>query len=94
MKKLVVLVLLALVVWVGVNYLRTGRLSLLPPSSSPEEQRIHDLEAELQAIQSQIDQAGRAAGMTGMDTSADVSALTARKTRIEKEIAAARSAAR
>ena len=94
MKKLVVLVLLALAVWIGVNYLRTGQLSLLPSAASPEEQHLHDMEAELASIEAQIAQAGRAAGTTGLDTSADVSALTARKARLEKEIAAARAAAR
>jgi hypothetical protein len=52
------------------------------------------MEAELASIEAQIAQAGRAAGATGIDTSADVSALTARKARLEKEIAAARAAAR
>jgi predicted negative regulator of RcsB-dependent stress response len=94
MKKVVVLVLLALAAWIGVNYLRTGRLSLLPAAASPAEQHLHDMEAELASIEAQIAQAGRAAGATGIDTSADVSALTARKARLEKEIAAARAAAR
>ena len=94
MKKLIVLVLVALALWIGVNYLRTGRLEIIPSASTPEEQRLHDLEAELAAVQAQIDQAGRAAGMTGMDTTADVAALTARKARLEKEIATARGATR
>jgi Tfp pilus assembly protein PilX len=91
MKKLIVLVILALVVWLGVNYARTGKLSLMPASNSPEEQRLHDLEAELKSVESQIDQAGRAAGATGMDTTGDVSALMVRKDKLVKEIEEARS---
>ncbi|HZM70403.1 MAG TPA: hypothetical protein VFB95_08555 [Candidatus Cryosericum sp.] len=94
MRKLVVLVLVALALWIGVNYLRTGRLSLVPGAGDPEAQRLHDLEAELAAVQAQIDQAGRSAGLTGIDTTADVAALTAKKAQIEKEIAAARGRAR
>jgi len=94
MKKLIVLVLVVLAVWIGVNYVRTGHLTLFPSALSPEAQRLHDLEAELAAVQAQIEQAGRTAGMTGLDTSADVAALTIRKAKIEKEIAAARGTAR
>jgi hypothetical protein len=91
MKKLIVLVILALVVWLGVNYARTGRLSLVPASLSPEEQRLNDLEAELKSVESQIDQAGRAAGATGMDTTGDVSALMVRKDKLVKQIEEARA---
>ena len=91
MKKLIVLVILALVVWLGVNYARTGKLALMPASSSPKEQRLHDLEAELKSVESQIDQAGRAAGATGMDTTGDVSALMVRKDKLMKEIEEARA---
>jgi predicted negative regulator of RcsB-dependent stress response len=91
MKKLIVLVVLALVVWLGVNYARTGKLSLMPAASSPEEQHLQELEAELKSIDSQIDQAGRAAGATGMDTTGDVSALMARKDKLVKQIEEARA---
>jgi peptidoglycan hydrolase CwlO-like protein len=91
MKKLIVLVILALAIWLGVNFARTGKLSLMPLAVSPEQQHLDDLEAELKSIDSQIDQAGRAAGATGMDTTADVSALMTRKEKLQKEIAEARA---
>ena len=94
MKKIVVLLVVALAVWVGINYMRTGTLSLFPASSSPQAQRLHDLEQELAAVESQIDQAGRMAGMTGADTTSDVAALTVKKEQLEKQIAAAKSAPR
>jgi capsule polysaccharide export protein KpsE/RkpR len=94
MRKLVILVLVVLALWIGVNYFRTGRLSLVPGAGDPQAQHLHDLETELAAIQAQIDQAGRSAGLTGMDTTADVAALTAKKAQIEKEIAAARGRTR
>lgn len=92
MKKVIALVAVALVVWLGINYMRTGKLSLAPAASgSPEQQRLADLEAELKAVESQIEQAGRAAGMTGMDTTGDVSSLMVRKEKLQKEIAEARA---
>ena len=94
MKKLIVLALVALAVWLGINYVRTGRLSLSPSAASPAQQHLQDLEAEMKAVESQIEQAGRAAGMTGMDTTADVGALMARKQKLEKQIAEARAKAR
>ncbi len=87
MKKLIVLVVVVLAIWLGINYMRTGHLSLFPPQMTAEEQRLHELEQELASVTAQISQAGRAAGMTGMDTTADVGALMARKQKIEKEIA-------
>ena len=87
MKKILVLVAVLVVAWLGFNYMKTGQLSLLPSASSPENEKLRSLEAELRAVNSQIESAGRAAGMTGMDTTADVGALTARKEAIEKQIA-------
>jgi len=88
MKKILVLVAVLVVAWMGYNFMKTGKLTLLPGGgASPEEAQIQSLESELHAVESQIDSAGRAAGMTGMDTTADVGALTARKEALEKQIA-------
>jgi capsule polysaccharide export protein KpsE/RkpR len=92
MKKLILLAVAVVAVWLGINYARTGRLALFPSAASPAEQRVHDLEQELAAVESQISSAGRAAGVTGMDTTGDVSSLTARKEQIEKQLAEARKA--
>ena len=94
MKKVIILALVAAAIWLGVNYARTGQISLFPKSASPSAQRLADLEAELAAVAAQIEQAGRSAGLAGMDTSGDVSALMARKEKIEKEIAALRAGGR
>ena len=94
MKKLILLVLVVLGVWVGVNYVRTGKLSLFPPAMSEEAQKLHDLQEELDAVNSQIAAAGRSAGMTGLDTTADVEALMIRKGQIEEKMAEARKKVR
>lgn len=87
MKKILILLAVLVVAWVGYNFMKTGTLTLLPAGASPEEAQIQSLESELRAVMSQIESAGRAAGMTGIDTTSDVGALTARKEALEKQIA-------
>jgi len=86
MKKLILLVVIVLAVWLTVNYVRTGTLSLFPAAATPQAQELRDLEDELRAIDAKIEAAGRAAGLTGVDTTADVGALQARKVQIQKRL--------
>lgn len=90
MKKLILLVVVLVGAWLGVNYLRTGQLALYPSRMSAEEQHLQDLEKELQQVDAQIAQAGRAASMAGIATTDDVSALMERKKRLVKDIDEAR----
>ncbi len=90
MKKLVLLIVALVGIWLGVNYIRTGQFSFLPTALSAEEQHVRDLEKQIADINAQMAQAGRTAGMTGMDTTQDVSALMEKKTRLEKELEEAR----
>ena len=86
MKKLILLVVIVLAVWLTVNYVRTGTLSLFPAATTPQAQELRDLQDELRAIDAKIEAAGRAAGLTGVDTTADVGALQARKVQIQKRL--------
>lgn len=90
MKKLVLLIVVLVGVWLGVNYVRTGQFSFLPNALSDEERLVRDLEQELTQVNNQLAQSGRAAGMTGMDTTMDVSALMVKKEKLEKQLDAAR----
>ena len=90
MKKLILLIVVVLGVWLAVNYFQTGEIALFPKAVSAAEKQVRDLEKELNDVNAQIAQAGRAAGVTGIDTTGDVSALMEQKERIEKAIAAAR----
>jgi phage shock protein A len=87
MKKLVFLVILAVGVWLGVNYVRTGKVAFLPEVRDAAEKEIDDLEDQLAEVKKQIEQAGRAAGLSGMDTTSDVSSLMEKKRRLEERIA-------
>lgn len=90
MKKVVLLVVVLAVAWIGFNYVKTGHFALLPTTMTAEEEHLQDLEQALVNVNSQMAQAGRMAGMTGTDTTADVAALMEKKTRLEKEIAEAK----
>ena len=90
MKKLLLLIVVLGVAWVGLQSMRAGRLAWMPPAMTEEDIRIREIEKELASIKSQISQAGRTAGMTGMDTTGDVSALMERQEELEKELAEAR----
>ena len=90
MKKLVLLIVVLVGVWLGVNYVRTGQFSFLPTSLSAEEQHVQNLEGELKNVDDQISQAARTAGITGMDTTGDVSALMVKRDKLQKELVEAR----
>ncbi len=90
MKKLLILIVVLAVAWIGVNYMRTGQISLLPAALSDEERELRELRHELAAIESQVASAGRSAGITGMDMTADVEGLLKKKEQIEEKIAKAR----
>ena len=90
MKKLLLLIVVLAVAWVGLQSMRAGRFSWMPPAATEEDRRIREIEEELASIRSQINQAGRTAGMTGMDTSGEVSALMERQKELEKKLAEAR----
>jgi septal ring-binding cell division protein DamX len=90
MKKIVLLIVVLVGIWLGVNYMRTGQFSLMPSTMSAEEQHVRDLENQIADIDQQMAQAGRTAGMTGMDTTQDVSALMVKKEKLQKELEEAR----
>jgi hypothetical protein len=94
MKKVVLLIVVLVGALLVVNHQRTGRWTLAPSSLSAEERHLRDLEDQLRAVEAQMSQAGRAASIGGMDTTADVSTLLEKKQRLEKQIAEARKKAR
>lgn len=91
MKKLLILIVVLGVAWVGVNYMRTGQISLLPAAMSDEERELRELRDELAAVESQIASAGRSAGISGIDMTADVDGLLKKKEQLEEKIAKARN---
>lgn len=73
MKKLVVLIVVVVAGLLVYNYSTTGTLSLVPSSfsMSDEERAVNALEERFANARKQYSQAGRSAGLTGMDTTGD-----------------------
>jgi len=87
MKKLVILVVVALVGLVGFNYATTGEFRLMPDlSKSDEEQAVAELAAQLDQAKKQFTQAHRTAATAGLDTTSDVEAARQTVKRVQKEL--------
>ena len=86
MKKLMVVVFLLVGGLLAYNYAATGEVTLIPSFTiSPEEQQVSDLEDRFDRIRKEMSQAGRMAGLAGIDSSAQVSAGLKQIRTIEKE---------
>jgi len=77
-KNLITIAVVVVVALVAFNYFQTGEFKLLPGSSmSEEEQELNRLKGEFRRAAQTYRQAGRAAGMSGLDTTSDgLAALT------------------
>jgi hypothetical protein len=88
-KKILIGVLVGLVALVAFNYFTTGRMGILPSSQLSAEGRALDrLEERFVAAMHRLNQAGRTAGMSGMDTTADAQAAIDDLNAIERELEA------
>jgi hypothetical protein len=85
MKKIIGLVLFLGIVAIGANILMKGGFPL-KQSLSEEEQQLDRLRGELRAAQAEFRQAGRASGLSGVDTTAQGGAALAEVERIEREL--------
>jgi DNA invertase Pin-like site-specific DNA recombinase len=86
-KRLVLALVLAAAALFAYNYITTGKLTLIPSSSlSAQEKELSDLEARLKAAVRQYAQAGRAAGMSGVDTTSDAEAARVEIQAIQKRL--------
>ena len=90
MKNLLIIVVLVVGGLVAYNYATSGELSLVPSTASAEEQELKGLEKRFDAARRQYSQAGRVAGMSGIDMTADVVAVQRRLSEIQRELKALR----
>lgn len=87
MKNLVVIIVVVVVALVAFNYFQTGEFKLLPGSSmSPEEQELNRLKGEFRRAAQAYRQAGRSAGVSGLDTTADAGAALAAVDGVERDV--------
>ncbi len=87
MKKLAVVIVVAIVGLVAFNYATTGELTLTPSFSKSEEERAAlDLQQDFAAAQKRYVQAHRTAAVGGIDTTADADAAIGSVKRVKREL--------
>ena len=87
MKKLAAILVLVLAGWVGYQYSQTGQLPFGSSTpSTPEEQELASLFDQFRTAQKQFQSAGRQAGMTGLDTTAEADAALQTVNQVEKAL--------
>ena len=78
MKNLITIAVVVVVGLVAFNYFQTGEFSILPASQSEEEQELNRLKGDFRRATQEYRQAGRQAGLGGIDSTAQAeSALKA-----------------
>ena len=87
MKKVLAVVAFLIVAAVAANVLMKGGLPFMQ-SMSEEEKAVADLRSQLRDAQQEYRQAGRAAGLSGLDTTAEAAGALRTVERIEKELRA------
>jgi len=88
-KNIVTIAVVVVVALVAFNYFQTGEFKLLPGSSmSEEEQQLNRLKGEFRRAAQTYRQAGRSAGLSGMDTTADVEAALKTVDGVERDVKA------
>jgi uncharacterized membrane protein YccC len=88
---LLVVIVVVLAALLAHNYVHTGRLTLVPPPPFQAEQQLGQLEKRFDRARAQFEQPGRAAGISGVDTSADAEAARREVERIDAELKALRN---
>jgi len=90
-KNLITIVVVVVVALVAYNYFQTGNFSLMPGGGvSDEEKQLNTLKGEFRRATQTYRQAGRAAGVSGMDTTSDAAAALQTVDGVERDIKALR----
>ena len=88
-KNLITIAVVVVVALVAFNYFQTGEFSLMPGGGmSDEEQELNRLKGEFRRATQAYRQAGRSAGVSGMDTTADARAALQTLDGVERDVKA------
>jgi len=86
-KKIIAGIVLAMAGLLAFNYVTTGEITLIPTTPlSAEARALNNLHERFVAATHQLNQAEKAAGATGIDTTADAQAAMNELDQIEKEL--------
>ena len=87
MKRVILVVLLAVGALMTYNYTKSGKFTLLPPGPvTGEEQELRRLEKDFDTASKEFNQALRSAGLGGLDTTSDAEAAMNEVRRIERRL--------
>jgi len=94
-KNIITIVVVVVVALVAFNYFQTGEFSLMPGGGmSDEEKELNRLKGEFRRATQAYRQAGRSAGVSGMDTTSDAVAALQTVDSVERDIKALRKRAK
>jgi hypothetical protein len=86
-KNLITIVVVVVVALVAYNYFQTGEFSLMPGGGmSDEEKQLNRLKGEFRSAAQTYRQAGRSAGVSGMDTTSDAAAALQTVDGVERDV--------
>ena len=90
-KNLITIVVVVVVALVAFNYFQTGKFSLMPGGGmSQEEKELNRLKGDFRRAAQAYRQAGRAAGISGLDTTSDIEAALQSVDGVERDVKALR----
>ena len=87
MQKIVLIVVVIVLGLLAFNYFTTGELSLMPAGGSSDDgSELNRLRGDFRAAAREFRQAGRSAGLSGVDTTDAAGAALASVERVEKQV--------
>ena len=87
MQKIVLIVVVIVLGLLAFNYFTTGELSLMPAGGSSDDgSELNKLRGEFRSAAREFRQAGRSAGLSGMDTTHAAGAALAAVERVEEQV--------
>jgi hypothetical protein len=86
-RNLITIVVVVVVALVAFNYFQTGKFSIMPGGGmSQEEKDLNRLKGEFRRAAQAYRQAGRSAGVSGLDTTSDAAAALQTVDGVERDV--------
>lgn len=86
-KRIVLVLVLVAGALFAYNYMTTGKLTLIPSATlSDEERELDGLEAQIKQSLREFAGAGRAAGLSGVDTTSDAESARVQVQKVERRL--------
>ncbi|NOZ78006.1 MAG: hypothetical protein GXP48_02255 [Acidobacteria bacterium] len=86
MKKLLLFLIVVLIGLIAYNYVKTGTLRIIPARPAPASQQLDRLTARFHTLVREYNNAGRAAAISGLDTSYDAGAIRLKMLALQENV--------